>query len=263
MALKVKKEAPAPPKAEAKAKALKAKRAVLKDPGTGLDPAALRLPRRELSHPKSSHSRAALGRQLRGSGAPLSPLQRLPAFGARAPRLPGWPGPPPPKVVPPWPGSAPCRRCLIGLRLLVPTLLGSPSPNGHHHLVQKFPRGDPKALQAADPARRLGPPRRRAERGGFAEAGAEEQGGGAKVSERKVLKGTGNLPGGGGCSSPGVRAARVAGSPELLLRSWQPSRRSSIPPVVPAAAAAAVLGCRRALRSASAAAAPRRGRRGC
>lgn len=80
--------------------------------------------------------------------------------------FPGGRAPPTTLVAPPRPGSAPGRRRLIGLRPLVLRFLSSPSPNGHHHLVQKFPRRNRGALQAPSPAGLRGPLRLGAERGG-------------------------------------------------------------------------------------------------
>lgn len=133
-------------------------------------------------------------------------------------RLPGWPGLG--TVAPPSSSSAPGRRSLIGLPPPCPGLLSSPQPNGHRHLVQKFPRGDRGTLQPPAPAGWRGRPRWGAERGGDTDGGAEEAGGGAKVLERKLLKGTGNLPGKRRLRLSGAQAAHVAGCPQRRLSSW-------------------------------------------
>lgn len=156
------------------------------------------------------------------SGYPVTPTAppsvASPSSPVRRQRFPGWPGLP--RVAPPRPSSAPGRRSLIGRPPTSPGLLSSPSPNGHPHLVQKFPRGDRggSATSSSRPAAVTAPASRRAGSGHGVGSGEgrrrRSKGVGEKTSERN-RKPAGEAA--AAAASLGARAALFAGCPQLRL----------------------------------------------
>lgn len=149
---------------------------------------------------------------LGGPAAPPAPAVHHSA------RLPGWPGLG--TVAPPGPSSSPGRRLLIGLPPPLPGSSPPLSPMGIATWSKNSPEGTEGLCNHQHPPGGGNGRGGGAERGGDTEWGEEEAGGGAKVLERKLLKGTGNLSGKRGCSSRAAGAAHVAGCPRPPLRSW-------------------------------------------
>lgn len=164
----------------------------------------------------------------------------------RSAPLPGWPGFP--RVAPPHSSSAPGRSSLIGLPPPFPGLLSSPQPNGHRHLVQKFPQGDRGAQPPPASAGRRGRPRWGAERGGDPERGSggggrRSRGVGEKSSERNrkpagkaAAAALGPLRPPGLRTSRGVRRSGFAPG-RLPRRGGRAEPRHSVTQAVPFAAA--------------------------